>query len=86
MLPLGRSDREEDRLASRQELGPHVIAFPALAIGLREHGGLASCRRHALQACCRMLRREDDGPVRSPRGTARCTLADATRSSLAAHP
>jgi hypothetical protein len=43
----------QDRLASRQELGPQVIAFPALAIGLREHRGLAFCSRHALQACCR---------------------------------
>ena len=45
----GRNDREKHGLATWQELGPHVIAFPALAIGLREHRGLASCSGHALQ-------------------------------------
>ena len=81
----GRSDREEHRFATRQELGPEVIAFPALAIGLREHGGLASCRGHALQTCRRRARREDDGPVRSPRGAARYRPSTGAMS-LAARP
>ena len=62
----GRIDREEDRAASSQELGPEMIAVSALAIGLRDHSGLATSRRHALQACHCRGGREDNGPVRLP--------------------
>ena len=34
-----RDNREEDRLPSRQELGPEVVAFPSPAIGFCQHGG-----------------------------------------------
>ena len=51
-----------------------MIAFPALAIGSRQHGGLASKMRDSLQAGSRCEGGEDDGPLRTPRGTARLSV------------
>ena len=67
---FGREIVNNTALPPGRNSGQKVIGFPALAIGLREHYGLASCRGHALQAGCRCDCREDDRVVRRPGGPA----------------
>ena len=58
-----------------------MIAFAALAIGFREHPGLASRIGHALQAVAGESGREDTVPS-GPRRAARSSAVDGTDRHL----
>ena len=47
---VDRHDREEDRLAVGQKLGPQVLAFAILAAGRGENGDVAAMCRYPQQS------------------------------------
>ena len=59
-------DREQHRLAARQNFRPDMVGFAGRSVRSRQNGRLATRSRDPLQARRRIDGCEDDGAVRAP--------------------